>query len=102
MFDFVDGGAQDEATLLDNRRQFQRIALVPRVLRDVSHRDQSITLLGETLASPLIVAPTGMAGLVRRNGEAMLARAAAEADIGCQQRLDSCMDTLAEHIKAEA
>ena len=83
VFDFVDGGAQDEATLLDNRRQFQRIALVTRVLRDVSHRDQSITLLGETLASPLIVAPTGMAGLVRRNGEAMLARAAAEADIGC-------------------
>jgi len=49
VFDFVDGGAQDEATLLDNRRQFQRIALVTRVLRDMSHRDQSITLLGETL-----------------------------------------------------
>jgi L-lactate dehydrogenase (cytochrome) len=91
IFDFVDGGAQDEATLRANRDEFHRIALAPRVLRDVSQRDQSTTLLGETLASPLIIAPTGMAGLVRRNGETMLARAAAEADIGyCLSMMSAC------------
>src|SRR5690242_7473647 len=91
MFDFVDGGAQDEATLRANREQFDRIALAPRVLRDVSKRDQSTTLLGETLASPIIIAPTGMAGLVRRNGEIMLARAAAESDIPyCMSMMSAC------------
>jgi len=91
IFDFVDGGAQDETTLRANRDEFHRIALAPRVLRDVSQRDQSTTLLGETLASPLIIAPTGMAGLVRRNGETMLARAAAEADIGyCLSMMSAC------------
>jgi L-lactate dehydrogenase (cytochrome) len=91
MFDFVDGGAQDEATLRANREQFDRIALAPRVLRDVSKRDQTTTLLGETLASPIIIAPTGMAGLVRRNGEIMLARAAAESDIAyCMSMMAAC------------
>jgi L-lactate dehydrogenase (cytochrome) len=82
IFDFVDGGAQDEDSLRANREQFRRVALSPRVLRDVSKRDQSTTLLGETLGSPLIMAPTGMAGLLRRGGETLQARAAAEAEIG--------------------
>jgi len=91
IFDFVDGGAQDEVSLRDNRDQFRRIALAPRVLRDVSRRDQSTTLLGEPIASPLIIAPTGMAGLIRRNGETMLARAAAEADIAyCMSMMAAC------------
>jgi L-lactate dehydrogenase (cytochrome) len=91
LFDFVDGGAQDERTLHGNRNAFDEIALVPRVLRDVLRRDQSTTLLGEPLASPLIIAPTGMAGLIRRKGEEMLARAAAEADIGhCLSMMSAC------------
>jgi L-lactate dehydrogenase (cytochrome) len=91
IFDFVDGGAQDEVSLRENRDQFRRIALAPRVLRDVSRRDQSTTLLGEPIASPLIIAPTGMAGLIRRNGETMLARAAAEADIAyCMSMMAAC------------
>jgi L-lactate dehydrogenase (cytochrome) len=91
IFDFVDGGAQDEVSLRDNRDQFRHIALAPRVLRDVSRRDQSTTLFGETMGSPLVIAPTGMAGLIRRNGETMLARAAAEADIGyCMSMMSAC------------
>ena len=91
IFDFVDGGAQDETSLRANREAFQRIALSPRVLRDVSKRDQSTTLLGETLSSPLIMAPTGMAGLLRRDGEATLALAAAEAGIGyCLSMMSAC------------
>jgi len=91
IFDFVDGGAQDEDSLRANREQFRRVALSPRVLRDVSKRDQSTTLLGETLGSPLIMAPTGMAGLLWRGGEALQARAAAEADIGyCLSMMSAC------------
>ena len=91
IFDFVDGGAQDEDSLRANREQFRRIALSPRVLRDVSQRDQSTTLLGETLAAPLIMAPTGMAGLLRRGGEALQARAASAADIGyCLSMMSAC------------
>jgi L-lactate dehydrogenase (cytochrome) len=91
IFDFVDGGAQDEASLRDNRDRFRHIALAPRVLRDVSRRDQSTTLFGEPMGSPLVIAPTGMAGLIRRNGETMLARAAAEADIGyCMSMMSAC------------
>lgn len=89
VFEFVDGGAQDEITLRENRSAFERIALAPRVLRDVSVRDQSIELFGQTLSSPLVVAPTGMAGLLRRNGEAIIARAAAEAGIGFAQSMMS-------------
>jgi L-lactate dehydrogenase (cytochrome) len=78
IFEFIDGGAQDEVTLRRNREDFQRISLVPRVLTDVSRRDQSVTLLGQTYSSPLILAPTGTPGVVWPNG-GMAAALAAEA-----------------------
>lgn len=81
IFDFIDGGSQDEVTLAANRRDFERIALMPRVLTDVSTRQLSTTLLGERLALPLIAAPTGLAGLVARKGEVAEARATEAAGI---------------------
>ncbi len=81
IFDFIDGGSQDEVTLAANRRDFERIALKPRVLTDVSSRQLSTTLLGERLAFPLIAAPTGLAGLVARKGEVAEARATEAAGI---------------------
>jgi len=81
IFDFIDGGSQDEVTLAANRRDFERIALVPRVLTDVSRRTLSTTILGERAALPLIVAPTGLAGLLARKGEVAEARAAEAAGI---------------------
>lgn len=81
IFDFIDGGSQDEVTLAANRRDFDRIALMPRVLTDVSARQLSTTLLGERLAFPLIAAPTGLAGLVARKGEVAEARATEAAGI---------------------
>jgi isopentenyl diphosphate isomerase/L-lactate dehydrogenase-like FMN-dependent dehydrogenase len=51
LFDFVDGGAQDEVTLRNNRRDFERVSLLPRVLTDVSVRDQSVTVLGQKWGS---------------------------------------------------
>lgn len=76
IFEFIDGGAQDETTLRANREDFQKWRFRTRVLTDVSTRDQSITLLGQRCASPLILAPAGLAGLLSRRGELAAARAA--------------------------
>ena len=81
IFDFIDGGSQDEVSLAANRRDFERLALVPRVLTDVSKRQLASTVLGERVAFPLIVAPTGLAGLLSRKGEVAEARAAEAAGI---------------------
>ena len=77
LFDYVDGGAEDEYTLRANRLDFQRYTFNPRVLVDVSKRDQSATVLGEQLATPLILAPTGFTGVLAARGEILAARAAA-------------------------
>ncbi|HYL20024.1 MAG TPA: alpha-hydroxy acid oxidase [Burkholderiales bacterium] len=91
IFDFVDGGSQDELSLRANRTDFQKLAFRPRVLTDVSMRDQTTTVLGETLTSPLIIAPTGLAGVLRRDGEALEARAAANAGIAyCLSMMSAC------------
>lgn len=81
IFDFIDGGSQDEVTVAANRRDFERLALLPRVLTDVSRRHLATTLLGERIAFPLIMAPTGLAGLLGRKGEVAQARAAEAAGI---------------------
>ena len=77
IFDYVDGGAEDEATLRANRAGFRRYTFNPRVLVDVSERDQSTSVLGERLAAPLILAPTGFTGMLWPRGEILAARAAA-------------------------
>ena len=77
IFDYVDGGAEDEATLRANRAGFRCYTFNPRVLVDVSQRDQSTSVLGERLAAPLILAPTGFTGMLWPRGEILAARAAA-------------------------
>lgn len=79
MFDFVDGGAGDEATLRRNYRAFDAYALVGRALEDVSAREQSVELFGDRLSTPVLVAPTGSSGLLWPRGEAEVARACARA-----------------------
>jgi L-lactate dehydrogenase (cytochrome) len=76
LFDYIDGGAEDEVTLRANQADFGRYVFRPRVLVDVSRRDQSTTVLGERVASPLILAPTGFTGIFWPRGEAVGARAA--------------------------
>ncbi len=76
VFDYVDGGAFDELTLRANRADFERLRFRPRVLVDVSERDLSVSLFGNRLALPLVLAPIGLAGLVARRGEIQAARAA--------------------------
>lgn len=77
VFEYVEGGAEDEYTLHANRRGFERYLFRARTLVDVSVRDQSTTVLGERLATPLILAPTGLAGLLAPWGEVLAAKAAA-------------------------
>lgn len=81
LFEFVDRGTEDEVSLRNNRAVFERIRLKPRTLVDVSARSQEITLFGVRHKMPLVIAPTGVAGLLWHEGEIALARAAAEAGI---------------------
>lgn len=76
IFDFFDGGAEDESTLRENRAAFERVRLVPRVLLDVSRVDTAIELFGAPAKLPMAIAPTGGIGAGRAGAELMLARAA--------------------------
>jgi isopentenyl diphosphate isomerase/L-lactate dehydrogenase-like FMN-dependent dehydrogenase len=76
IFDFADGGAEDEHTLRRNERAFDAVELVPRPLRGTARRDLSITLFGKTLSLPVIIGPTGLSGLYWPDGERCTARAA--------------------------
>lgn len=76
-FEYVEGGAEDERTLAENRRAFERWQLVPRTLVDVSTRHTRRTLFGRELPTPLVIAPTGLNGVLRPHADLELARAAA-------------------------
>jgi len=80
-FDFIDGGVDDELCLKRNREAFAQHRIVPRYLRDVSHRDQRVTLLGREYASPVGISPTGLAGLWRPDADLMQAAAARDANV---------------------
>lgn len=79
VFDFADGGAEDEWTLRRNEAAFDDIALLPKPLDGAAMRDLSVTLFGKALKLPIIVGPTGLAGLFWPDGERCAARAAAAA-----------------------
>lgn len=81
LFEFVDRGTEDEVSLRNNRAVFEKIRLKPRMLVDISKRSQEITLFGNTHKMPMVIAPTGVAGLLWHEGEIALARAAADAGI---------------------
>jgi L-lactate dehydrogenase (cytochrome) len=81
IFQYVDGGSYDEVTLRRNRSDFDALRFRQRVLVDVSRQDLSTTILGAPAAMPLVLAPTGMCGLVRGNGEILTALAAQERGI---------------------
>jgi (S)-mandelate dehydrogenase len=76
-FEYVEGGAEDEATLRHNRAALEALRFVPRTLVDTRARDQRIELFGRESPSPLVIAPTGGNGLVWPRGDLALARAAA-------------------------
>ena len=69
IFDYVDGGSYTESTLSANRVALDRLRLKQRVMRDVSNRDLSTRILGQDVPAPMMMAPTGLTGLVHPNGE---------------------------------
>jgi L-lactate dehydrogenase (cytochrome)/(S)-mandelate dehydrogenase len=79
VFDFADGGAEDEHTLRRNEAVFDEVELLPHPLSGAATRDLSVALFGRRLALPIIVGPTGLAGLFWPDGERCAARAAAAA-----------------------
>lgn len=79
IFDFADGGAEDERTLRRNEAAFADVALLPRPLAGAAQRDLSLALFGQRLSMPVIVGPTGLAGLFCPDGERATARAVAAA-----------------------
>lgn len=81
IFEYMEGGAEDEATLRSNRTAIDSLRFVPRTLVDTGKRQQRIALFGHEQAYPLIIAPTGGNGLLHPQGDMCLARAAAEAHI---------------------
>jgi L-lactate dehydrogenase (cytochrome) len=75
VFDYIDGGANDERTLRRNTLDFSDLEISPRVLVDVSSIDLSTTVLGQPVAVPILGAPTGLTGLAHPLGEVGVARA---------------------------
>src|SRR5205085_12457401 len=73
---YIAAGAGNERTLRANRAAFDRWRIVPRMLRDVEHRDTSVELFGRRLASPFLLAPIGVLELAHPHADAAVARAA--------------------------
>jgi len=81
VFDYIDGGAEDERALAANSAAYTRVTFRPRVLRDVGAVDPSTTLLGRPLPMPMVLAPTGFTRIADPDGELAVARAAARAGL---------------------
>ncbi len=77
IFDYIDGGADDEATYRRNTAAFDRCDLVPNVLRGVQEVDTSVTVMGQTLSMPVYCSPTALQRLFHHQGERAVAAAAA-------------------------
>jgi lactate 2-monooxygenase len=76
-FAYVRAGAGNEQTMRANREGFDRLRIVPRMLRDVSERDTSVELLGQRFPSPFLIAPIGVLELAHGDADLAVARAAA-------------------------
>jgi len=83
--EYIEGGAEDEVTMRWNRDIFESIRLLPSTLVDTRGRQQKTTLFGVEMASPLIVAPTGLNGMLSHRGDVALAKAATACGIPFSQ-----------------
>ena len=77
VFEFIDGGAEDEITLRGNRQALESVQIVPRILTDVSRPELSTRVAGTTSAAPLVIAPMGSCMLAWPQADIAIARAAA-------------------------
>lgn len=81
VFDYLEGGADEETTTRDNIAAFRSWKFFPSALVDVADADTSTTLLGRSLPLPMVMAPTGYTRMMHPLGEVAVARAAAAAGI---------------------
>src|SRR5689334_1890645 len=76
-FAYIAGGAGTGATMRANRAAFDKVRILPRMLRDVERRDTSVELFGRRLPTPWLLAPIGVSEMVHRQADVAAARAAA-------------------------
>lgn len=81
IFEFIDGGAEDEITLRENRLGFERRRIVPRILTDVAEPDIAVPVFGAPTAAPLVISPMGSCMLAWPEADIAIARAAARRGI---------------------
>ena len=80
-FDYVESGSWDGNTLKSNREDFLKIKLIQRVAVDVSKRNTEVSILGTNYNMPLALAPAGLTGMQRADGEILAALAAEKFNI---------------------
>jgi lactate 2-monooxygenase len=90
-FGYVAGGAGSERTMRANLQAFEHWEIVPRMLRDVSSRDLSCSVLGTTMPAPILLAPVGVQSIVHPEAELAVGRAAA------RHGLPAILSTAASH-----
>ena len=95
---YYAGGANDEITLRENRAAYDRIVLHYHVLRDVSHRDLTTTILGKSISMPILVAPMAFQGMAHPEGEVATTRAAAR--VGTIMVLSTLSNASIEEVAA--
>jgi L-lactate dehydrogenase (cytochrome) len=88
IFDYLDGGAEDEIAMRRSTTAFDAFNFLPRSLVDISGSDHSVEIFGQRIPFPLLLSPTGLTALFHRDAERAVARAAAEAG------LPYCLSTL--------
>src|SRR6059058_3416252 len=81
LFDYIDGGAYDEATMRANVADLEHLKLRQIVMRDVSQRDTAVQVLGQHLSMPVVLAPVGLGGMFATRSEVQAARAAEAAGL---------------------
>jgi (S)-mandelate dehydrogenase len=100
VFEYVEGGAEDEASLRCNRTSFEALRLIPQTLVDTSSRHLRTEILGRPAAAPLVIGPTGLNGMLHADGDIGLARAAAH--LGIPFTLSTMSTTRLEDVAKQA
>ncbi len=98
VFDYIDGGAEDELSLDRNQSAFRRLEFNPRVLRRVGDVDTSVEMMGGRIPFPVVLAPTGFMRIANSEGELAVARAASRA--GIPYTLSSLSTRSIEEVRA--
>jgi (S)-mandelate dehydrogenase len=100
VFEYVEGGAEDEATLRRNREALAALRFAPQTLIDTAGRSLETLVFGRPSRMPLAIAPTGLNGMLHPEGDLALARAAASS--GIPYTLSTLSTSRLEEVAAQA